>query len=157
MEANIGLTQKDTKEVVGILNTLLSDQHILYMKLRNYHWNIEGASFLELHTFFEKLYNELEGIIDLTAERIRKLGKKPLGSFKEFLENSNLKEAKSGVSDSKTILEDLLNSYESTIIWMRENIEIVSEEKDYGTEDMLVGIMRSCEEAAWMLRAFLSK
>ena len=157
MEALIGIEKKNKTEVSDVLNVLLADEHILYIKLRNYHWNVEGSSFLELHKFLEDLYNQLEADIDATAERIRKIGKSPMGSCEEFLQFTNLDEAKQPYHDPKKILTSLLKDYETVIRWIRDHIETVAEVKDYGTEDFMVGLIRSYEEAAWMLRAYVSK
>jgi DNA-binding ferritin-like protein len=37
------------------------------------HWNIEGPDFFEIHTAFEKQYEELFEVVDEIAERIRAL------------------------------------------------------------------------------------
>ena len=74
METKIGLEKEVTLDIIDALNVLLADKHVLYIKTRNYHWNVTGNSFLELHEFFETLYQEGEEHIDLIAERIRKLG-----------------------------------------------------------------------------------
>ena len=62
MQPNIGLTEAQREGVVGILNTLLSDEYMLYTKTRNYHWNVVGPQFHDLHKFFEEQYNELNTI-----------------------------------------------------------------------------------------------
>ncbi len=157
MEAQIGIEKKHKTEISDALNILLADQHILYIKERNYHWNVEGSSFLELHEFIEKLYTELEAHIDATAERIRKIGKSPMGSCQEYLDFTNLKETKEPYHDAHKILKSLLNDYETIIRWIRDNVEVAADNKDYGTEDFMVGLIRSYEEAAWMLRAYISK
>ena len=40
------------------LNTLLADYHVYYQNLRNFHWNILGDNFFELHEKFEELYTD---------------------------------------------------------------------------------------------------
>ena len=47
MKTNIGISDKDVKITSGILATLLADQHVLYVKTRNYHWNVEGENFIQ--------------------------------------------------------------------------------------------------------------
>ncbi|AWW00404.1 Dps family protein [Arcticibacterium luteifluviistationis] len=157
MEALIGIDKKHKTEISDALNIVLADQHILYIKLRNYHWNIEGNSFLELHEFLEKLYTGMEKDIDETAERIRKIGKNPMGSCSEFLEFTNLKETKEPFHDSHKILSTLLDDYEVIIRWIRDHVDVAADNRDYGTEDFMVGLIRNYEEASWMLRAYLAK
>ena len=39
MNPNIGIGDPDRQAVIGILNTLLADEYLLYTKTTNYHWN----------------------------------------------------------------------------------------------------------------------
>jgi len=52
---DIGLEVKDTAILVDKLNTLLANYQIYYQNLRNFHWNISGPNFFELHAKFEEL------------------------------------------------------------------------------------------------------
>jgi starvation-inducible DNA-binding protein len=90
MKANIGIPEKHTKTVALELNKLLADEHVLYTKTRNFHWNIEGSNFMELHKFYEGQYEELAEMIDEIAERIRTLGHFAEGRMKDFLELARL-------------------------------------------------------------------
>jgi len=92
MKPNIGLSAKDCTEVVHVLNTLLSDEFILYTKTLNYHWNITGPHFHDLHKLLDTQYHELLETIDSVAERVRSLGGHALGSLLEFTQNTRLKE-----------------------------------------------------------------
>ena len=71
MNPNIGITDKDRTGIVKILNTLLADEYVLYTKTRNYHWNVVGPQFNDLHKFFGEQYEQLDGFVDEVAERAR--------------------------------------------------------------------------------------
>src|SRR6185295_4746161 len=92
MNPKIGLKDASRTAVVDILNTTLSDEVVLYIKTRNYHWNVVGSDFGELHKFFEGQYEELEDFMDDTAERARALGGHALGTLAEYLKTARLKE-----------------------------------------------------------------
>ena len=66
------------------LNTLLADYHIYYQNLRNFHWNILGDNFFELHEKFEELYTDARVKIDEIAERILTLRYHPMSNLKDF-------------------------------------------------------------------------
>jgi starvation-inducible DNA-binding protein len=85
MALNIGLKDAQRKGVIGLLKPLLADEYVLYTKTRNYHWNVTGPHFHDLHKFFESQYDALDGKIDDIAEFIRSLGEKSPGSLAEFL------------------------------------------------------------------------
>lgn len=156
MKTNIGIKETNRKAVAEILNKLLADETVLYTKVRNAHWNIEGPDFHAQHLFFEELYNELAELIDEIAERVRAIGHYAVGTLKEYLALTQLTEMKYKKNDSQGYIAELLNDYESLIISLREDIQKVEDLEDAGTEDFLVGILEKHEKTAWMLRAHVA-
>ena len=157
MEIRIGLKDGARNSTVDTLNRLLADEVVLYVKTRNFHWNVEGPHFSELHKFFEEQYDELDEIMDEVAERARALGGYAAGSLGEFGKHTRLKEAKGGAKPAKEMLAELLGDHEAIVQSLRKEIEIVGAENgDKGTEDFLTGLMEQHEKMAWMLRAYLS-
>ena len=155
MKVNIGLKEKDTAAVAELLNKLVADLNVLYTKVRNAHWNVEGADFHAQHLFFEGIYDGLAENIDDVAERVRAIGHYSVGSLKEFLDLTQLAEEKPTKNDSQSYIKILLNDYESIIITLRENIQITEKHGDAATEDFFIEIMASFEKTAWMLRSHL--
>ena len=157
MKTNIGISDKNREEVVSILNAILSDEYLLYTKTRNFHWNVTGPNFSELHKLFEAQYNELNIIVDDTAERARSLGGHALGTLTEFLKNTSLKESPGVYPDAKKMLSSLLADHQAIIQKLRKGLEDCAEKyQDMGTSDYLTGLMEQHEKIAWMLRAYLS-
>ncbi|MGL5731809.1 MAG: Dps family protein, partial [Bacteroidales bacterium] len=92
MEMNIGMPKDVVKPSVTILNNLLADQFVLLAKAWNFHWNVKGPSFGTYHSFLEKLYDQLFEMIDSTAERVRAIDGRPLGSLHGYLDHTRVKE-----------------------------------------------------------------
>jgi len=158
MKPNIGISEQNLEGVIKILSTLLADEYVLYTKARNYHWNVVGMQFNDLHKFFQTLYEELNDYVDDVAERIRTLGGKSVATLKEFLDLTRLKEHPGEYPDAKTMLTNLLNDYETIIRNLRNDIVTVSEKyQDLGTADFLTELMEKHEKTAWMLRSFLEQ
>jgi starvation-inducible DNA-binding protein len=156
MHPNIGLSDKQREGVVGILNTLLADEYLLYTKTRNYHWNVVGPQFNDLHKFFEAQYNALSEIVDDVAERSRSLGGSALGTMTEFLKFTRLKEESGYYPEARNMIANLLADHEALICHLRVDLETCAEAyHDAGTNDFLTGLMEQHEKMAWMLRAFL--
>ncbi len=156
MKTNIGIADKDRKAVAAILNRTLSDEYVLYTKTRNFHWNVTGTDFSELHKFFEAQYEELDGIIDEVAERVRSLGEKSLGTLVEFLKHATLKETPGTYSAANKMIGALLADHEAIVQNLRKDLVACAEShEDVGTSDFLTGIMEQHEKMAWMLRAYL--
>jgi starvation-inducible DNA-binding protein len=156
MSMNIGLSEEQREGAVAILNTLLADEYLLYTKTRNYHWNVVGPQFNDLHKFFEAQYNALNEIVDNVAERARALGGNALGTMAEFLSHTRLTEQTSHYPDARDMIANLLADHEALICHLRVDLETCVEKyHDTGTNDFLIGLMEQHEKMAWMLRAFL--
>lgn len=139
-----------------ILARLLSDEYVLYTKTRNYHWNVTGPQFNDLHKFFEAQYEALDEIVDDVAERSRALGGRSLGSLAEFLKQARIKEQPGKFPGARGMLGNLLADHEAVIRFLREDLETCANvHGDIGTNDFLTGLMEKHEKMAWMLRSFL--
>ena len=157
MKANIGISDENLKAVALELNKALADQVVLYTKTRNYHWNVEGPDFIELHKFFEEQYGELEEAIDETAERIRALGHYAEGRLVDFLKLTSLTEQEY-TNDQRTQLSNLLDDHETIIRNLRRLVnEFNDKYKDVGSSDFVTGQLRQHEKTAWMIRSYLKK
>lgn len=158
MKPNIGLSDKQRAGVVEILNTLLADEYVLYTKTRNYHWNVVGPRFNELHRFFQEQYEALDEVVDEVAERVRALGGEALGTLTEFLKRTRLKEHPGKSPEARAMLANLLEDHEAIIRHLRADLETCAEKyRDMGTNDFLTELMQRHEKMAWMLRAFLEE
>jgi starvation-inducible DNA-binding protein len=149
----IGLSDKSRKTMVDVLNRLLADEFVLYVKTRNFHWNVTGTNFSELHKFFEAQYEALDDAVDEIAERARALDGMAAGSMTDFLKLTRLAEASSHLS-APEMLRALLADHEQIVRQLRADIGVADDAGDAGTEDFLTGLMESHEKTAWMLRAY---
>jgi starvation-inducible DNA-binding protein len=156
MKPEIGITEKNLHKSIKTLTVLLADEMTLYIKTRKFHWNVSGASFMELHQLFQSQYTELEEVIDLIAERINKLGGHTIGTLKEFAEHTRIAESPDKYPEQFDMLKELLCDHEQLITDMRKDIVIAAEKsKDIGTIDFLTGILEQHETTAWILRRYL--
>lgn len=156
MNPRIGLKDTARAAVVDILNATLADEVVLYMKTRNYHWNVVGSDFGELHKFFEDQYEKLEDFMDDTAERARALGGHARGTLVESLKTSRLKETPGRYPKAQAMVTDLLADHEAIVQAMRKDLQTCQDKHgDAGTADFLTGLMEEHEKMAWMLRSYL--
>ncbi len=155
MKPNIGLSDSNRDGVVKLLIPLLADEYLLYTKTRNYHWNVVGPQFNDLHKFFEVQYEELDGFVDEVAERIRQLGALSPGTLAEFTKASRLKEHPGQHPAAKAMIAALLADHEAVIKTLRSDLTTAQDKlSDAGTCDFLTGLMEKHEKMSWMLRAF---
>jgi len=152
----LGLDEKKTSKTVKELNVLLADYHLYYQKLRNFHWNVIGKSFFDLHEKFEELYDDAKLKVDEIAERILTLRYQPTSNMSDYLKSSNLKESSSDLSDTKMI-ETLLEDHGILLEQMRKVIEVAGKGGDEGTIDLIGAYIRELEKTSWMLDAWKMK
>jgi starvation-inducible DNA-binding protein len=156
MAIDIGLTEAQRDGVGRILGALLADEYVLYTKTRNYHWNVVGPQFNDLHKFFEAQYEDLDDVVDEVAERLRALGLPTPATLAEFARLARLGEKPGERPTARGMLAALLADHEAVIRALRADLETtVTQHRDAGTCDFLTGLMERHEKMAWMLRAFL--
>ena len=71
---DIGISEADREAIADGLKKVLADSYTLYLQTHNFHWNVTGPQFRELHLMFEEHYTELAVAVDDIAERIRTIG-----------------------------------------------------------------------------------
>src|SRR5580692_1754811 len=123
MKNIIGINEESRKAVSDQLVKLLADEFVLYTKIRNAHWNVEGPDFHSQHLFFESQYGALEEVIDSVAERIRSLGHYAPATLKSFLQLTHLSEQLHEKNDAQGFMRELLTDHESVIILCREYVD----------------------------------
>ncbi|MFT6206197.1 MAG: starvation-inducible DNA-binding protein [Colwellia sp.] len=151
-DIDIGINKENRTEISDGLKRLLADSYTLYLQTHNFHWNVTGLQFRELHLMFEEHYTELAIAVDDIAERIRTLDVPAPGTYKEFSKLSSIKEI-DGVPSSAQMVELLTKGHEQVIKTSREVLKIAQAADDESTASLVSDRMRIHEKTAWMLRA----
>ena len=150
----LGFTYLDTAEIVVNLKQLLADYQVHYHKLRNFHWNVEGADFFELHQEFENEYEIVKKRIDITAERIRAFGQNPAMTLDEISKISKIRERKD-FETSREMVADVLKDYGKIHETILEALDAALSIGDVATEQMLTDFIRDLEKRNWMFTSWL--
>ena len=149
---DIGISKEDRLAIAEGLKKLLADSYTLYLQTHNFHWNITGPQFRELHLMFEEHYTELAVAVDDIAERIRTLDVAAPGTYKEFAKLSAIKEVE-GVPSSTEMVQILTKAHEQVIKTSRDVLKVAQHADDESTASLVSDRMRIHEKTAWMLRA----
>jgi starvation-inducible DNA-binding protein len=151
---NIGLSEKDRRNIADGLSRMLADTYTLYLKTHNFHWNVTGPMFQTLHLMFMTQYNESWLAVDSLAERIRALGFPAPGSYKQFAALSSIQDS-DGVPNAKEMIRQLVEGQETVVRTARAVFVIAESAGDQPTADLLTQRMTIHEQNAWMLRSLL--
>ena len=156
MNIDIGIPETERKEIAEGLSRILADTYTLYLKTHNFHWNVKGPHFHDLHLMFETQYNQLSEAVDELAERIRALGFAAPGTFHEYGQLSSIEEAK-GVPKAFDMIRELLQGHEAVSRTARGVFPATDRGEDEVTKDLLIERMNEHEKTAWMLRSLLKE
>ncbi|HAB79897.1 MAG TPA: DNA starvation/stationary phase protection protein [Glaciecola sp.] len=151
-EIDIGINKEDRLAIAEGLKRLLADSYTLYLQTHNFHWNVTGIHFRELHLMFEEHYTELAIAVDDIAERIRTLDVAAPGTYKAFSQLSSIAEV-DGVPSSSEMVELLTKGHEQVIKTSRQVLQLAQNADDESTSALVSDRMRVHEKTAWMLRA----
>ena len=149
---DIGINEQDRLNIAAGLKHLLADSYTLYLQTHNFHWNVTGPQFRELHLMFEEHYSELALAVDVIAERIRTLDVAAPGTYKEFAKLSSIQEIE-GVPTAKDMVEILTHGHEQVVKTCREVLAATRQADDESSTALVSDRMRVHEKTAWMLRA----
>lgn len=152
MSINIGISEADRIKVADGLNRLLADSYTIYLQTHNFHWNVVGPRFHDLHILFEGQYTELSTAVDEIAERVRALGEPAMGTYKSFAEVSAIKEVE-GVPLAEEMIQILTQGHEQVVRTCREVLSIAQAADDESSASLVGDRMRVHEKTAWMLRS----
>jgi len=152
----IALSESACVQAVENLNQLLADTMALRDLYKKHHWQVGGATFMQLHLLFDKHYAEQAAIVDLVAERIQMLGGVGVAMAHDVAETTLIPRPPKGREEVPVQLSRLLHAHEIVIKEARTMARQAAEKDDMGTNDMLVGdVIRQNEMQVWFLAAHL--
>lgn len=154
MEINIGISDSNREKIAMGISKILADSYMVYLKTHNYHWNVTGPHFHSLHEQFEEQYTELAAAIDDIAERIRALGHRAPGSFREYQELTSIEED-TDQPDAMEMVRRLAVDNETILRTAREALPACEEAGDEASIDMITERLHVHSKTAWMLRSHL--
>ncbi|MEP3246848.1 MAG: Dps family protein [Sneathiella sp.] len=149
---DIGINSEDMTKIADGLKHLLADSYTLYLQTHNFHWNVTGPKFRELHLMFEEHYTELATAVDEVAERIRTLGVAAPGTYQAFNGLSAIDEVE-GVPSADEMVSILTKSHEQVVKTCRQVLALAQDGNDESTAALVSDRMRIHEKTAWMLRS----
>lgn len=141
-------------ELQKALKIAFASEYAFALKTQNFHWNVEGALFPQLHTLFDIIYTEVYNSIDPFGENIRKIGAYTPASYSQFSVLSMIDDEVQ-VLDAESMVSKLL----ADSIKMEEMFKIVfmaaEELGEYGLSNFLAERQDAHAKHSWMLRSTL--
>ncbi|GEM_PF-169406 len=143
---------------IDLLNQLVADLSIAFVKFHNLHWNVigePGERFKEVHEYAEELYDMLNENYDEVAERVKMLGEFPPASAKAYLERTKIEELENRdytIHETYEHLRDTLEYLRGLIADARNKAD---EDDDFATVAMLEDIVQDYDKHIWFIKQAL--
>lgn len=125
-----------------------------YLKAHNFHWNVTGPNFQQLHSLFGSIYEEVYGSIDDFAEKIRSLDTFMPGSYTRFSMLSAIDE-ETGIPPAESMVMTLLSDSDKMVKIMKMVFDLSEQAGEHGFSDFIAGRMDAHRKHSWMLRSSL--
>ena len=149
-----GLSAKDGKKVVEVLQGRLCSLVDLGLTLKHIHWNVVGPSFIGVHRMLDPQYEGVSGMVDELAERVATMGGVPSGLPGRIVETRSWDDYGLGRADTQAHLAALDLVYVGVISEHRQAMKTVGE-IDPISEDLLIGQTGVLEQYHWFVRTHL--
>lgn len=140
------------EELVVALKKALANSFAFYLKTQNYHWNVTGPDFKQLHDLFGGIYEEVYGSIDQFGEEIRALGDYAPASFSRFMALTDI-EDEIKIPTAAIMIERLIEDNQKVLASIERAFELAEIEHKHGLADFLAGRQDSHSKHNWMLSA----
>ena len=125
-----------------------------YLKAHEFHWNVEGVHFQQFHELFGKIYEEVYGIIDDFAEKLRALGAYAPGSLSRLSVLSRVEDQTEPLPDGAMVAM-LLEDSDKMVILLKMVYDAAESAGEHGFSNFLAERLDAHRKHSWMLRSVL--
>jgi starvation-inducible DNA-binding protein len=145
------LGSKACKEIAKALNPLVADAFALYVKTKNFHWHSSGSHYRDYHLLFDEQAEQIFTMIDVLAERVRKLGNTTIHSIGQIASLQRIKDDNDAFVAPREMLHRLLEDNKNLTASLRAAHEVCSAHKDVATTSLLENFIDETERRVWFL------
>jgi starvation-inducible DNA-binding protein len=146
------------KEAIGLLNDTVAELFDLFGRIKQAHWNVRGTSFIGLHKLLDEFADRILEHIDLAAERATALGGVVEGTLRDSVKHSHLKkkDEPASISGMHDWIVELADVHAAAATDVRAAIKKLTDAEDFGSADLLTGILRALDLQLWLLEAHIN-
>jgi starvation-inducible DNA-binding protein len=141
-----------SEQLIKAAKIAFASQYSFYIKAHQFHWNVTGINFQELHSLFETIYSEVYESIDDFAEKIRALGAYAPGALSRFSMLSHIDD-ETEILPGEAMAAELLADCDKMRRVIKLVYDIAEQEGEHGFSNFLAERLDAFGKHAWMLRA----
>lgn len=140
-----------TRDIAAALNAMLADTFALYFKTKNFHWHVSGPHFRDYHLMLDDQGDQLFGMTDNIAERVRKIGGTTLRSIGEIGRLQRILDNDADYVTPDDMLAELRDDNKHLAASMRELHGLCDDHGDVATASLIENWVDEAEQRVWFL------
>jgi starvation-inducible DNA-binding protein len=149
--AHTDIDQESVQNISGALNALLADVFALYIKVKNFHWHMSGPHFRDFHLMLDDHADQLYGMTDEIAERVRKVGGTTLRSIGHIARLQRILDNDADYVTPKDMLSELHEDEKAIVLSMRAVHTLCDDAGDVATASLLENWIDQSQRRSWFL------
>ena len=138
-------------EISETLRHLLADVFALFVKTKSFHWHIGGREFRGDHRLLDDQASEVFGMLDLLAERSRKIGGAAIRSIGDIARNQRLQDSDASDLSAVDMMRELLEDNRQLTTFLRSAREVCDRHHDLATASLIENWIDQSEGRVWFL------
>ncbi|MBN9225946.1 MULTISPECIES: Dps family protein [Legionella] len=150
LETPNDLDIRDRRKIAEAVNPLLADTFALFVKTKNFHWHMTGSHYRDYHLLLDEHSEQIFAMVDVLAERVRKLGEQTIHSIGQIKQLQTLRDVNESLS-ADDMLQNLLDDNKAFLKNLRKVHEVCSKRNDFATTSVLETYIDETERRVWFL------
>jgi starvation-inducible DNA-binding protein len=140
-----------TRDIAVAMNGILADVFALYLKTKNFHWHMSGPHFRDYHLLLDEQSVQIYAMVDLIAERIRKVGQPTLRSIGDIARKQRIRDNDEEYVEPGAMLAELQEDNKQLAARMREAHDVCDDNRDIATASLIENWIDETEQRTWFL------
>ncbi len=145
------LGDKARQAISALVNPLVADSFALFVKTKNFHWHMSGSHYRDYHLLLDEQGNQIFAMIDVLAERVRKLGGSTIRSIEHIKNLQHVRDDNDLFVAPKEMLKRLMEDNKAFTAHMRAAHQVCDEYNDVATASLLEVFIDETERRIWFL------
>jgi starvation-inducible DNA-binding protein len=145
------LSEKARQAVAVAINPLIADCFALYVKTKNYHWHMSGSHYRDYHLMLDEQADQIFNMIDVLAERVRKLGQLTIHSIEQIHRLQNVHDDNESFVAPKEMIRRLMDDNKTFSARLRGAHKVCDDSNDVATASFLETYIDEAERRVWFL------
>lgn len=145
------------KSIPVVINPLVADAFALFVKTKNFHWHMSGSHYRDYHLLLDEQADQIFAMIDVLAERVRKLGGLTIHSIAHISDLKHISDDNDEFVKPEDMLKRLMEDNKILEAEMRAAHQVCGEYNDVATTSILENYIDETERRIWFLYETLAE